>query len=624
MSKQSINRQKVNIAIGATVTYEKELYRIAHILSMSEVIGIHIQKGTPAKLNTSKVSAPIEASMEVAHQKDLDLIDSDEWRSVETRLYGIAPILEGKSLEEIYLRANEIGVSFTTLYRWFRGYQNYGGVAGLLPKKRGRKLGDKKIDVRAEIVISKVLESFYLSMQRPNVQAVINKIHAECYKMNIPLPSKNTIRNRIAEIDDRTKLGARHDRQLAKDKFDPAPKKFEVPYPLHTVQIDHTRMDIVIVSENDRQPIGRPWLTLAIDIYSRMIHGYYLSLEAPSATSVAMCIATGIVPKDKLLADLKIDTDWNIWGFMDNVHVDNGADFRSETLMKACMLHGINIDYRPLGKTNYGGHIERMIGTAMSEMHLVAGTTFSSVKDKGKYNPEENATMTFRELEKWLVSFITTIYHKRTHNGIGMSPEEKFMDGILHGDAIGLPAKPNDADSIYRDFLPSFQRTIQRNGVNIDGLNYYDSVLKRYIHAKDPKSGKKREYFFKRDPKNIAEVWFYNEDDQCYYRIPLADQSVEHLTLHELNLLKQIAKDKRDSTRRVSDRDILMAYEGLHDHVEASKKETKKARRSQERTKVAREQYEQVLPKKRPSINSATEDNDLWDNLDDIPDFDTN
>jgi len=44
--------------------------------------------------------------------------------------------------------------------------------------------------------------------------------------------------------------------------------------PLERVQIDQTRIDVVVVNEGDRLPIGRPWLTLAIDVASRVFLGF--------------------------------------------------------------------------------------------------------------------------------------------------------------------------------------------------------------------------------------------------------------------------------------------------------------------------------------------------------------
>jgi transposase InsO family protein len=43
-------------------------------------------------------------------------------------------------------------------------------------------------------------------------------------------------------------------------------------------------MDLIVVDPIDREPIGRPWLTVAIDTYSRCIAGFHVTLEAPSAT----------------------------------------------------------------------------------------------------------------------------------------------------------------------------------------------------------------------------------------------------------------------------------------------------------------------------------------------------
>jgi putative transposase len=83
------------------------------------------------------------------------------------------------------------------------------------------------------------------------------------------------------------------------------------------VQIDHTLVDVIVVDSATRTPIQRPWLTLAIDVYSRCVVGFYLSLEPPSATSVAMCILHAALPKAPWLAARKIDETWPIQGIIE-------------------------------------------------------------------------------------------------------------------------------------------------------------------------------------------------------------------------------------------------------------------------------------------------------------------
>src|SRR3546814_9200103 len=55
----------------------------------------------------------------------------------------------------------------------------------------------------------------------------------------------------------------------------------DVPPPvtavLQQVQIDHTVVDLMIVDEYDRVPIGRPYLTIAIDVFSRCVPGFVVT-----------------------------------------------------------------------------------------------------------------------------------------------------------------------------------------------------------------------------------------------------------------------------------------------------------------------------------------------------------
>jgi hypothetical protein len=58
---------------------------------------------------------------------------------------------------------------------------------------------------------------------------------------------------------------------------------YEVRSPMAVWQIDHTVMDVMVVSSIDGVVIGKPYLTLIIDVASRMIAGFYISLNPPSS-----------------------------------------------------------------------------------------------------------------------------------------------------------------------------------------------------------------------------------------------------------------------------------------------------------------------------------------------------
>ena len=170
------------------------------------------------------------------------------------------------------------------------------------------------------------------------------------------------------------RLKARHGRQAAEAR-EAVPGEFTgADFPLAVVQIDHTKLDLILVDETGRQPIGRPWITLAIDVYSRMALGYHISLDPPGMTSVALCLVHVILPKDVWLAGHNLDVRWPCWGLPNAVHADNAREFRGNALRRACEQYGIHLEWRPVKKARYGAHIERLMGTLLQEIHTLLRT----------------------------------------------------------------------------------------------------------------------------------------------------------------------------------------------------------------------------------------------------------
>src|SRR5262252_9777881 len=131
------------------------------------------------------------------------------------------------------------------------------------------------------------------------------------------------IRSGRVHDPEKEQLRRRGQGRQARDAYAPVHGAFpNAEWPLAMVQIDHTLGDIILVDDVQRLPIGRPWITLAIDVFSRMVAGFYVSLDAPSALSAGLCLAHAILPKDTWLAKYGIETSWPVWGVMDAVHAD--------------------------------------------------------------------------------------------------------------------------------------------------------------------------------------------------------------------------------------------------------------------------------------------------------------
>lgn len=580
-----LDRTRIDIKPNSYVKYKNLEYKITQLLNFNEVIGIDVVTKKAKLLPIAELSS-IEPSKDINAEsisKDISEINDSEYNEAKRRYEAILPLLEKNlSRKDSVEYSKKIGIHFTTLYRWQERYKSTGTILGLVSNKVGAKKGNTRLNSEIEILIKRIIDNYYLTIQKPSVQSVVDKVLAECKKMNIIAPHSNTIRNRIEAITEYEKLKKQGSKSIARTRYEPTPNKFEADYPLQLIEIDHTPCDIILVDDEHRLPIGRPWITVAIDIYSRMIVGYYLSMNAPSVTSVGMCVSNTILPKDTLLAKFDVNANWNVWGFPETIHVDNGADFRADAVKKAGLAHGINIEFRPVGRANFGGHIERAIGTLMSEIHNLPGTTFSNIKQRGEYNSDANASMTFFEFEKWLVTFITKIYHKRVHNSLFLTPEQQWEEGLFGDEnSIGFIQKPSSNSTIILDFLPIYERTIQKNGVNIEGLNYYDHVLRTKINQTE--NGKKKQFIFKRDPRDISYIWFYEESTKEYFKIPVANQNMPSITAWEFDSIKTNLKNK--GLKRVNQDAILEAREELHNQIQLSVKNSKKARRDSQRLK---------------------------------------
>jgi putative transposase len=218
--------------------------------------------------------------------------------------------------------------------------------------------GARRLDATREALVGKVIEQEYLSRSRPSIEEIVRKVERRCVALKQKSVSRNAIRLRIQQLDPRTRTRTRYGAKAAQSKHASKPGSFLVEHVLESVQIDHALADVIVVDERDRLAIGRPWITLAIDVFSRGVLGFYASLDPPSVTSIGMCLTQGCLPKEPwLLARGLSHLQWPLCGLMDVLRADNGKDFRSEPLRRGCREHNIELDYRPVATPHFGGHI---------------------------------------------------------------------------------------------------------------------------------------------------------------------------------------------------------------------------------------------------------------------------
>jgi len=465
---------KINLSTGSDVYFENEKYTITRIISFDEVAIKNISTNNIITVKLNQLSSKLMNSK--VEKNYMDNHSELEWKSAKDK-YDIIKdlVFKRRTRKEVENIAKKNKKSPTTIYSWINIYEQTEEISSLISNtaKRGKK--GSRLDSTVEHIVSQVLEDLYLNKQRSGFRKIYSKISRECNKLNLTAPHENTIRNRIESINPKVATKARDGHKASQKQFNNFEGEFpEGNYPLEVLQIDHTPLDIIVVDKMHRKPLARPYITLAIDVYSRMIAGFYISLQAPGYFNVSQCLLNTFMQKDKFLQEQNVEGDWNIYGLPRIIHVDNGADLVSSDMQRVCDEYGITLMKRPVARPQFGAHVERVLGTLNKEIHNLAGTTRSNIVDKGVYDSEKNASYTIEELTKWITHFIVNIYHKTYHHGIEMTPTQKYTLGIFGDDENAgtgvLPSIIDNYDDMKISLLPTYFRTIQKNGIAIDGI----------------------------------------------------------------------------------------------------------------------------------------------------------
>ena len=507
----------------------------------------------------------------------LDVSD-EEWQTAIRREAVVRP-LAGKSRlssATVDAAAERLGLKRARLYRLIAAYRERPLTSTLISPKSGPPKGHRLLDLGREKLIEQAIQEFYCTKEKPSISALVGYVSHECGKLGLRPISRRAIEARIGSANIKTVVKAREGAKAAADRFRPVRLAYRADYALQIVQIDHTRIDVFVVDECHRLPIQRPWLTLAIDLASRMVAGFYLSLEAPSAASVALALHHAVLPKEAWLARLGISAHWAVAGLMDVLHMDNGSDFHSRALERGAGEYGVRLQYRPPATPHFGGHIERLIGTMMGAAHLLPGTTFSNVAERGVYDPEKHAVMTLRELEHWFAIQVVGRYHAEVHSALLRPPNAAWLDALAARPAP--PGQPADGEQFLYDFLPFEQRKVRRDGIELFNIHYWDDILS--VWAGQLSSRLRVKY----DPRDLSRVYLEAPDGK-HWPIRMRDLRHPAISLWEAREARKTLRAK--GRGEIQERMIFDAVEAQRLILAEAAAKTKSARRDIQRIAYA-------------------------------------
>ncbi|MFM0116853.1 Mu transposase C-terminal domain-containing protein [Paraburkholderia nemoris] len=494
------------------------------------------------------------------------------------------------------LAANLLGVHWTTVYRLRRKFLQNPVASAVAPKRRGPSKGDRRLGGAVDTVIDEVVH-IWLPTQRQLAHPATDlmlEVRRKCELAGLQPPSRTTIGRRWAQHREADAL-----KRAALPDAITAPGSLVAKYPLEIVQVDHTQADVVLVSEYDRRVIGRPWLTIALDVATRCVLSFYVGMERPGAATVGLLLTRAALSKAPWLAKIEADAEWPMRGIPRVLHLDNAAEIKSRALRSGCWEYGIHLMYRPVGRPHFGGHFERLNRTLMERVRGLPGATGSSPKGRKARQSEKTASLTLREFEQWLAIEIARRYHQAPHRGLlGATPADTWWMLARNPDSQQLPASTDAELRFLIRFLPVVQRKIQLYGLTLFHVRYWHPIFVAWRETR-------RSVTVRFHPEDLSRV-FVAAGSGDYLEVRYADLRRPAISLSEHRAALQAIRSEGQHT--VSEALIFRTIEDQRRVISKARQTTARARRRSRKKNVPLEELlDRIVPFTRETTEQQAE-----------------
>jgi putative transposase len=240
--------------------------------------------------------------------------------------------------------------------------------------------------------------------------------------------------------------------------------------PFAIAHLDHTELDIVIVSSVTGKPLGKPWVTFLVDAYTRRLLSVYLTFDKPSYRSCMMALRICVKRFGRLPNCLV---------------VDGGKDFQSVYFDGLIARYQGLKKTRPGSKPRFGSVVERLFGTTNTEfVYNLLGNTQATKRPRqltSAVDPQKQAVWTLEDLYDFLCKFAYEVYDQTDHPALFQSPRDAFAQGLIQTgerEQISIPY----AEEFLMESSPTTTKGTAKNergrGIKIHGI-YYSALALR-------------------------------------------------------------------------------------------------------------------------------------------------
>lgn len=386
--------------------------------------------------------------------------------------------------------------------------------------------------------------------------ARINRWLSRHERLPIAFPSKETFRLHVRLTECWETVAAKYGPKEADQRFKACGTGLASKRPLLLGAMDHTVLDcFAVINAQGLRLLGRPTLTVLIDVHSRCIVGWVLSFEPPSLFAVMECIKRANRPKLHLRGRYPDNPELeDIFGKFDEIVVDNGWEFSGTSFEAAMIDIGTTVRWAPTRSPTYKAIVERFFGTLNSMLNRkLPGATFPISQMRAwELDPRKDAVLTLEQLEKLIWATIST-YHLKSHRALADTPVRVWTNGVREC-GIQVISDERQLDKMAGAYKSC---TLSRSGVSLFNLKYHEPAitgpLLEKLAAGEPVRGRAKgsaraKVTVKYNPANLGEIHVWDGSVGVYVSLPCVEAEYaeglsfwRHLRIEEWN--RESAKD---------------------------------------------------------------------------------
>lgn len=626
----------MKVAAGEEIRWNGETFRVLVVRPLA--VELRASDGDIIEVDLDEVQRLAEqAQGSVLPGAQLSLLEDElhsdlrQWAEAIERIEGAARGQRDDVIEqEVASLSRGLGksVSVRTVERKLSAYRR-DGVAGLADGRKGSSR--PSVDTRVVEAINVVLARQSRASTRSKSVALDEIAHyvRKEFGDEVELPSRATL-YRVLESEEvgRHSFGSAKTRESLSLQPDRAFGFRSALRPGEQVQIDTSPLDVMV--RIDESTIGRPELTILLDVATRSILAAVLRPGGTKSMDLVVVLARALVPyshrpegvretrrlistawADEVLIDqerLERLRDAQPFIFPETITTDRGKNYLSKHFRAVCERLGISMitaaPHTPTDKP----HVERTFESITTLFQqYVKGYVGRSAEHRGRdVGAQSEELLSIAQMQELLEDWIAVEWQNRSHDSlrdplhptISLSPNEMCRAFRHVAPELHVPLTNDD----YIAMLPITYRRVNRYGVTIDHRVYDSARLAHIRRRESPLPSKKGRWPVRVDPYNLHVVWL--EADGEFIPLRWAND------VHAMPMLGDVWRHARDEYRAKDDtqdeadrRELVDAMKTFAKQGNAAKPERRAAKQRARAKAVAAD------PMNHTSVrNSVTDD----------------